>query len=48
LEEVRQEMSFYYTALRNNMEDNKVAANKPAIKVKGKVNSIACYEGPEG
>jgi hypothetical protein len=39
---------FYYTALRNNTQDNKAAANKPAVKVKGKVNLITCYEGPDG
>ena len=48
LEEVRQETSFHYTALRNNMEDNNVSANQTAVKVKGKLNPITCYERPEG
>jgi len=47
LEEVRHETSLYYTALRNNIEDNIAAANKPVVKVKGKFNPITCYEGPE-
>jgi hypothetical protein len=41
-------MSFYYTTLWNNSVDNKVAANKSAVTVKGKVNPIICCEGPEG
>ena len=48
MEEVRKETSFYYTALRNNIQENKVAANKPAVNVNGEVNLLTCYEGPEG